>query len=113
MDDIDKLHANEERRATLRAAVKARLAEIEAELPALIKEVSSLQAHERYYEEIEQSSNSWDEMRRKTALRDALVAEHTVLEGLLDRPVARWVPRVALGVGVVSLLWNIALTLNR
>lgn len=107
MDEIDKLHAAEERRAKLRDAVRARLAEIEVELPVLIQDVSRLRRDKEEWEDKGFSNADWNDIQWKTERRDALVAEHAVLEGLLDRPVARWVPRLALGVGLVSLAWQI------
>ncbi|MBZ4373217.1 hypothetical protein [Corallococcus sp. AS-1-6] len=110
MDEIDRLHADDERRTKLRDAVKARLAGVEIGILSTLAEIEQIQQDMRSDLKDGRSSLYLENeqlMKRMMEHRDRLIAEHAVLEGLLDRPVARWVPRVALGVGLVSLAWQI------
>ncbi|RKH66975.1 hypothetical protein D7X96_20335 [Corallococcus interemptor] len=108
MDEVDKLHADEERRAKLRSVVGARLEEIEALIPKIITAADEMDLSDRLAEEdVFAYNDNVKEFRRLRALTNDLIAEHAVLEGLLDRPVARWVPRTALIVACASLAWQV------
>ncbi|CAM3462839.1 hypothetical protein G4177_06245 [Corallococcus sp. ZKHCc1 1396] len=104
MDEIDRMHAEDDRRAKLRAAVKARLAEIEAELPGVIREVSTLQNINRVWGDHGLTGSSLTELDSRIKRRDTLIAEHSVLEGLLERHPTRLRANAALFFAAVSFV---------
>ncbi|RKI18653.1 hypothetical protein D7Y15_08115 [Corallococcus sp. AB030] len=108
MDEIDQLHATEERRAKLRAVVRARLDVIENLIPSLIADADEIDLSDELEErDVFTYNGNVVEFRRLREATNQLISEHAVLEGLLDRPVARWVPRAALVIASASLLWQI------
>lgn len=107
MDDIDRRHADDERRTKLRDAVKARLAGIETAILSALTDIEKIQqdmridmrdGHTSLYLENEQL------MMKVMEHRDRLVAEHAVLEGLLDRYATRLRANIAIAIALGSII---------
>lgn len=95
---------DKERVKAMRAAVSERLAEVEKQIPQAIDDVRNLLAQKHSVENAGKVFQESQKLESKTKTRDALVAEHAVLEGLLDRYATRLRANVALAIAAGSII---------